>query len=176
MLAFQQQTDIYLLRFDETGGAAGEPELFVSQGKTQLWARFSPDGKWIAYSSSESGEMKIYVKAVEGSGASILVSTGKGYHPRWSPVESKLFYTANWPVRRMMSVNYTAENGVFKPALPVEVFDLNVGGFYGPGFEISPDGKRFSVVVPPENESGWVQPRIITNWFEDLKKKVPTGR
>ena len=175
-LAINQESDIYFLRFDETGNAMGEPEMFVSQAKFQWASRFSPDGKWLAYVSNESGEMKIYVKAVEGSGASVLVSTGKGFNPCWSPVESKLFYADNFALQKMMSIDYTVENGVFKPSLPVEMFDLNVGGFIGPGFNISADGQRFSAVAPRENDSGLVQPRIITNWFEDLKKKVPTGR
>ena len=104
-----------------------------------------------------------------------MVSAGKGFHPHWSPTESKLFYTTDWAVSKMMSVEYTTESGVFKPSLPVEVFDLDVVGFLGPGFNVSPDGKRFSVVAPPENLSGGVQPRIITNWFEELKAKVPTN-
>ena len=121
LLAFHQQQGLYALQFDETGRPVGEPELLVDQPGSQGYADFSPDGKWLAYSSGESAGWKVYVKALDGKGATVLVSTSVGYYPHWSPVESKLFYTTSFGIRKMMSVDYTTENGVFKPSLPVEV-------------------------------------------------------
>lgn len=95
-------------------------------------------------------------------------------HPRWSPSENRLFYTTSWGLRNLLSVVFTDEDGVFEPSLPEKVFDLSVGGFIGPGFELSPDGKRFSVVTASEDEGATIHPRIMLNWFADLRAKVPT--
>jgi serine/threonine-protein kinase len=165
--------DIYLVHLSEAGQPEGDPVLLAGGPGNQPQARFSPDGQWVAYLSNEAGEMNVYVKAASGEGAAVLVSTEGGNNPRWSPVEKKLFYTRNFPVRHMFHVTYTDESGAFRASLPQEMFELSVSGFVGPGFEIEPDGKRFSVVIDGGSSDATAMPRIILNWFEQLREMAP---
>ena len=75
----------------------------------------------------------------------------------------------------MRSVTYSTENGVFKPELPELLYDMEVSERFGSGFELSPDGKRFATLAPAnaEKQTDPVNPRLILNWFEELKRKVP---
>ena len=170
-----EDVDIFLVRLDDAGQVSGDPVLFAGGPENQFFARYSPDGKWVAYASREAGPSNIYVKSATGEGAAVLVSTDSGIHPRWSPIQNKLFYTKSFSVRNMFCVTYSDENNAFLPSLPQEVFDISVSGFIGPGYEISRDGKRFSVVLTPESEASAAMPRIILNWFEELKAKVPAN-
>jgi Tol biopolymer transport system component len=170
-----KNTDIYLIGLGDDGLINGEPTLLAGGPEDQFFARYSPDGKWVAYNSAEAGSNNIYVKSATGEGAAVLVSTDGGFHPRWSPTEKKLFYTKSFPVRNMLYVTYTDEENAFTPSLPQELFDISVSGFIGPGYEISRDGKQFSVVMTPVSEAATAMPRIILNWFEELNAKAPVN-
>ncbi|MCZ6654927.1 MAG: protein kinase [Planctomycetota bacterium] len=173
--AGDRETDIFLLRFDESGEVQGEPQAFVNRPGREFGARFSPDGKWIAYCAIYSDEpIQVFVKAVAGSGAAEQVSIERTHRVRWSPVENRL-YLAHWALNEVHSVSYSTENGVFKPELPELLFDVEISERFGPGFELSPDGKRFATLAPAnvEKQTDPVNPRVILNWFEELKSKMP---
>ena len=73
---------------------------------------FSPDGRWIAYQSNESGRAEVFVRPFPGPGGKWQISTGGGRFPRWSQKRHELFYLA--PDNRIMVVSYTVDGDSFK--------------------------------------------------------------
>ena len=149
-------------------GGTGAPLAttpFQEQGVT-----VSPDGKWIAYSSNESGPPQIFVQAFPGPGAKIQISTDGGTEARWSPVGNELFYRNG---DKMMVVSYTASPG-FSSGPPKALFTLKMSrmGWPQANYDVSRDGKRFLVVQGQEDQLP-TELQLITNWFETLTTLVP---
>jgi eukaryotic-like serine/threonine-protein kinase len=132
----------------------------------------SPDGKWMAYVSDESGQNEVYVRPFPGveSGARLQVSTDHGNSPLWSPDGRELFYRND---DSFMAVQVETEPtfNLLKPRV------LFKGTYLS--WDISPDGKRFLMIKPPKStgagptEAGPRKINIVLNWFEELKQRVP---
>jgi Tol biopolymer transport system component len=129
-------------------------------------ARFSPDGRFVALTSRESGRAEIYVTAYPGPGERIRVSTGGAGNPRWNPNGRELFYVSH--DNRLMSVPVRS-----RPSLelgnPMSVFPL-AGKWGWLSFEVSPDGRRFLAVVP-EIMADELPLTVVANWTAELPKK-----
>ena len=120
--------------------------------------RFSPDGRWIAYGSNESGQKEVFVQPFPGPGPKIQVSAGGGEWPRWRRDGRELFYIGL--DNRLMAVPFTWSGGRFETGRPSPLFTLQAGVTYG-GFEPSPDGQRFLTVVSVSEAS---PVSVILNW------------
>ena len=133
---------------------------------------FSPDGRLLAYVSDESGQDEVYVQPYPGGGERFPVSIGGGVAPVWSPNGSELFYRRG---DQVMSVPVQTDP-VFSAATPQRLFagrfDLD-GALDTPNYDISPDGERF-VMVNRGQYAIASQLHVIVNWFEELKRLVPT--
>ena len=105
----------------------------------------SPDGKWIAYVSNETGINEVYVRPFpEAAGGKWLVSADGGSSPRWSPVGGELFYLRG---QRLMAATYTATPTFTVQRRSVVVPDSVVSAHYlTGGYDVSPDGRRFGGV------------------------------
>ena len=136
--------------------------------------RFSPDGHWIAYFSPESGRNEIYVRPFPGPGGKWQVSTDGGTEPVWNPRGHELFYREG---KKMMAVEYEGQQ-TFSAGKPKELFE----GPYTPtprsfpDYDVSPDGQRFLMLKPAEEEQSSSHLVVVVNWVEELKQKVPMGR
>jgi len=113
---------------------------------TERTGQFSPDGRWIAFESDESGRDEIYVQAFPASASKTIVSTGGGIEPRWSPTGRELFYVA--PDGHLMSVTFRfADVGHVEPHPPAAMFVTRVGsthtGGSGVEYAVAADGERF---------------------------------
>lgn len=95
------------------GPRAGEPEPFLTTGAFENYPAFSPDGRWLAYCSNESGTWEVYVRAYPDDGSRVRVSSGGGCMPAWPQGESRLFYQT--VDHRMMVLDYRIEDGSFLP-------------------------------------------------------------
>ena len=161
--------DIWLMDLEDDEHSV-QP-LVVSQANARS-AVFSPDGRWIAYVSDESGRDEIYVTpAPPTTGASFSVSTAGGREPIWSHDGTELFYRRG---DQMISVPL-AGGEEFEPGEEKVLFTGNfaveTGGrnqFYG----VTPDGQQF-IMIAPQTEATRVN--VVLNWFEELKQRVPTG-
>jgi Tol biopolymer transport system component len=102
-------------------------------------ARFSPDGRWIAYQSNESGQFEIYVQPFPGPGGKSQISTGGGTSPKWHRDGRSLFYLDQ--ANRVMTVSVTPNGARVEPGAPVALFPLP----QGTAFEVSADGQRFLI-------------------------------
>ena len=147
----------------------------------ELNAEISPDGRWIAYQSAESGRDEIYVRPFpDVNEGRWQVSTGGGTRPLWARSGQELFYITALDDTLMS----TAISGtpVFKSSNPTKVFDMpaySVGGNtanIGRTYDVSPDGRRFLMIKQAAGEQTAARPQILVvqNWFEELKRRVPS--
>jgi Tol biopolymer transport system component len=144
---------------------------FVRTGFNENEGRFSPDGRWIAYVSDESGAKEIYVRAFTsdftsgsaGVGSSTRISRGGGVSPRWRDDGRELYYLS--PDGKMMAVEVAKEPG-FMTQVPVPLFQTPSGTTMG---DVAADGQRFLLVTPvgPSASSPFT---VVLNWTSGLKK------
>jgi serine/threonine-protein kinase len=181
MLIFSQDsdtvTDLMMLQFDENGAVVGKPEPFMTRPEWQCCASFSPDGHWVVFGSGETGTSQLFVKSVEGGAATEQISNGIRVDAgSFSPVENKIFFEA-WGSHSspaVFSIDYTIEDGRFEvSAAPDELFDLNSSLDTPDGAQVMPDGKHILALQSVSGSDQKIEPRIIVNWVEELKAKVP---
>ena len=153
----------------------GKPEVFLRTPTTEVLAAFSPDGRWLAYMSGESGTDDVYVRPFPGPGGKWQVSNGGGNHATWSPNGRELYYRT--PDGRLMVANYAVSGDTFqseKPRVWSEKRFLNTGIYTN--FDIAPDGKRFVGLFSEEGEQDKKVPTqavFLLNFFDELRRKVP---
>ncbi len=136
-------------------------------------ATLSPDGKWMAYESDDSGKYEVYVRPFPdvNSGKS-PVSTGGGTEPLWSPTGKEIFYVSE--DNRMMAVPVSTASG-FVAEKPVVLFDTLPYYFGGQGrnYDVTRDGLRFVMVKNPPEMIGRSMPiHVVLNWAEELRAKI----
>ena len=148
-----------------------KPAPYLQSQFNEAHARFSPDGKWVAYGSDEIGRTEIYIRAFpNASGGKWQVSTGGGDQPMWRGDGKELYYLGADSTMMAVDINAgeTLDVGVPKPLFKTE---LPLGPLVGSerNFEtVSQDGQRFLIKVPPADLS--VTPiSIIFNWTRLLK-------
>jgi eukaryotic-like serine/threonine-protein kinase len=148
---------------------------FHRTGPNENQPRFSPDGRWLAYISDESGGVEVYVQPYPGPGGKWQISTEGGTEPVWNQNGRELFYRSG---DKMMAVEITTQPG-FSASTPRMLFE---GRYEQPpvpihNFDVSPDGQHFLMLKPVEQEQAApTQINVVLNWFEELKQKVPTGK
>ncbi|HXG56129.1 MAG TPA: hypothetical protein VNJ03_12185 [Vicinamibacterales bacterium] len=135
----------------------------------------SPDDRWIAYQSSETGRAEIYVHPFPDlAGGRWQVSAGGGLQPVWGPDGRELFFRG--PDRRLMVASVETQRSLIlgTPApLPVELFAPAPGRPY----DISPDGKRFVIIEEGEpTMQALPQITLVLNWAEDLKRLMAPAK
>jgi Tol biopolymer transport system component len=131
---------------------------------------FSPDGRWLAYTSDESGLNEVYVQPFPAGGRKVQISTEGGEQARWAR-SGELFYRNG---DKIMSIALTTQPTLVA-GKPRMVFE---GGYEpGSGYDVSQDGQRFLMLKPVESQaSAPTQINVVLNWFEELKQKVPAGK
>jgi serine/threonine protein kinase/Tol biopolymer transport system component len=159
-------SDIWLLPL--FGDRRPVPFLQTAFNKTQ--AQVSPDSRWIAYTSYESGRDEVYVESFPSPGNKRQVSAGGGVQPRWGDQERELFYVSS--DQRLMSV--AVQTGTaFQSGAPAALFKLRLipQGSQSIGlatlYDVSPDSQRFLTVIPPDEP---VAPMtVVLNWTASLR-------
>jgi serine/threonine-protein kinase len=149
--------------------AAARPQLFLDTPFTKLNTQFSPEGRWVAYQSNDTGRYEIYVQSYPAPGGKIPGSSRGGTTARWARTGRELFYKRG---DTMMAVD--VELGArFRASKPRVLFE----GRYNPGYDVAPDGQRFLMVKPPAEAPA--QPdrlHIVVNWNEELRRRVPPAK
>ncbi len=151
-------------------------KLLLKEEYAESNPSISPDGKYMAYISDESGQSGIYVRPFpEVNKGKWQISTGYGECPLWSPDGSKLFYISDDGVIEVPVDTKTT----FNAGKPRVLFRGAYVGGYGesPSWDISPDGKRFLMIKLPQTtaDESTAQRKItiVLNWLEELKERVP---
>ena len=162
--------DVALLSFE--GQPSSQPVL--DSEASERFATVSPDGRWIAYASDETGEYEVYVQRFPDGGERQRVSAAGGMKPLWSPDGDTLFYVTR---NTMMIVSVTMEP-TFVADTPTVLFEADGLADRNVGLQdISPDGQRFLALMNPssfvEDAPPPPQINVVLNWFQELTERVP---
>ena len=131
--------------------------------------KLSPDGKWLAYISNESGNYQVYLTPFEGEGEKQIISTQGGGQPHWRNDGKELYYLA--PDGWLMAVELKGEPP--EPGNPKRLFQTGISVIAGlDQYAVTGDGQRF-LILNSEKEEQESSITIVLNWFEELKKRVP---
>jgi serine/threonine protein kinase/Tol biopolymer transport system component len=182
-LAFEEQNpsgfDLMLLPMagdETTGWKPGTPRVFLNGPAQERELMFSPDGRWLAYTSEESGRSEVYVRPFPGPGGKWQISTSGAMHPTWSRTKPELFYGT--PVGQIMVAPYTVEGGSLQAEKPRLWSD---GRYFVRSqnrmFDLHPDGTRFAL-APSAFDSGVKQDKVtfLFNFFDHLRAIAPVAK
>jgi Tol biopolymer transport system component/predicted Ser/Thr protein kinase len=158
---------------------SGNPEPFLRTPSGGLRPAVSPDGRWIAYQSTETGSLGTYVRPFPGPGGKWQIFPGGiSSFPVWSRTSRELFFQNS--DRRIMVVDYEPTNDSFGPGKPRlwsdQQLSVNAGGY--PNFDLAPDGKRFAIFPDQKalaEEKGNVRVTFLLNFFDELRRRAPVA-
>ncbi len=159
---------------------AGVPELFLATAKgSAIEPRFSPDGRWLAYSSNESGTFQIFVRPFSPGtkgGGQAHISTEAGRSPQWSSTAKEIFYLSADGL--IMVAPYTVNGESFEPGKPRQWSDARVATatpLPNNTYDLAPDGKRFVVIPAPvtaaRGERVNLHMTFLLNFFDFMKNR-----
>jgi dipeptidyl aminopeptidase/acylaminoacyl peptidase len=156
--------DLYVLPL--TPGPSGQrtPIPVVVTPADDTFGQFSPDGKWIAYTSNDSGRREVYVQRFAPDRVPAVgerkwqISTAGGDKPRWAPGGNELFYVA--PDRKMMAVPIKTSGDSFEPGIAAPLFPTNLISFFP--YDVGADG-RF-LIPAPIDLAAQLPITVILNW------------
>ena len=140
-----------------------KPRPFLPGASSAMQARISPDGRWVAYSSDESGSWEVYLESFPDPGFKRVVSVGGGAQPRWRGDGKELFYLA--PDHMLMAVDIAKDPNA-RLGQPRQLFRVNISeDIAGPRnhFDVSSDGQRFLIDGSSEPQE-WHQLNVFVNW------------
>jgi hypothetical protein len=155
---------------------SGRVAPFLNSQFNEMYPEFSPDGRWIAYSSDESKRNEVYVTDFPSRGKKLQVSSEGGTQPLWARNGKQLFY--RW--RDQVWVVDVQNDGGFLASKPRLLFEkppgyLDTGLIRG--YDLSLDGQRFLMVrLEDRKPSPVTEMALVQNWFEALKRLVPAGK
>jgi Tol biopolymer transport system component/predicted Ser/Thr protein kinase len=153
---------------------AGKEEPFLADATVvQVDPAFSPDGKFLAYASTESGSNEIFVRPFPGPGGKWKVSQSGGKFPVWSRAAHELLFLGG--DGHIMVVDYSAQGDLFragKPRVwsPVAIRRMGLRQ----NFDLSPDGKRVVMFPQPESQES-LHFTFLLNFFDEVRRKVPAN-
>jgi serine/threonine-protein kinase len=179
LLAFTQVTgfsQIWTMPIAVGNGLkGGTPERYVSSQFADATPTISPDGRWLAYVSTETGREEVVVRtfpASGGQGGKWQISNNGGASPMWMPGGREILYRSG---DQIISVGYTATGDSFAPQKP-RVWLASLGGALG--VDLAPDGKRLLMLTAASGSAPHAERTLIfvQNFFDELRRRVPIGK
>jgi dipeptidyl aminopeptidase/acylaminoacyl peptidase len=145
-----------------------KPVPFLSTPFREGRGQFSPDGKWVAYTSDETGRNEVYVQSFPAGGSKWQISSKGGDWVRWRKDTKEIFYVA--PDRKVMSVATQTLSGSLEFGTPRALFTIPLalatsGDTYT--YDVTPDGQRFLASVPTADAESPPM-TVILNWQTEL--------
>lgn len=173
--------DIWILSSD------GRTEPFLCTRFHEMFPDFSPDGRWLVYTSDESGREEVYARPYPGPGHPVQLSTNGGTRPAWSHDGGEIFYRKPSKVGPLTSsffaVRIDIDGDRLIPSLPQELFEgsYRIGGPLRT-YDVAWDGRFLLIKMPDDSSVAAMldaafpsRIRIVQNWFAELEKKLPKG-
>ncbi len=170
--------DLWTAPVERTPGALrlGQPQPLLRQAGNQFSPAISPDGRWVAYSSDQSGRHEVYVIPFSPQdpvrGPRSQVSNEGGASPVWSRAGRELFYQAL--DNHLMAVSYTGKGDSFAPEKPRlwagKRLSDGLGG--SPSFDVAPDGKRVVGIFDAEETKPETHLRVLLNVTDELRRRT----
>jgi serine/threonine-protein kinase len=151
-----------------SGGVAGKPFPLHDAEAYETEAQVSPDGRWVAYESQETGQIEVYVQPFPGPGGKERVSTQGGDSVRWAHNGRELYYRVVSGEGAVMEVDVQTS-----PQLHLGLPKILIKGVFGTTFDTAPDGKRFLVEMIGGLDAGGRRMVGIDDWFDELTRRVP---
>jgi serine/threonine protein kinase/Tol biopolymer transport system component len=161
---------------------AGTGERFLTSSANDSYPAFSPDGRWIAYASTEAGATEVFVRAfpqpASASGGRWQISTNGGTAPVWSRRGHVLFYQSG---NQIMAASYAVAGDTFLPGKPAVWAPKLVatGRPNSYAWDLAPDGNRVVLLTPVDPSDSGKQEHVVVilqNFFDELRRRVPLGK
>ncbi len=171
------RTDLWVLSTD----GKSETQPFLKTQYQESGAHFSPDGRWVAYESDETGRLEVFVTSFPPGGGKWQISDGGGAQPLWSRDGRELFFRS---ADGVMSVRAAAEGQTFRASKPEPVFrgaflgglrGVTLPGFNFPDYDVSGDGRRFVMFAGSTEKRPATQAKVVLGWFEELRRLTSAG-
>ena len=145
-------------------------------GYSEMHAAFSPDGRWLAYCSDESGRREIYVRPFPDVEARRWqVSSDGGEQPLWALDGTRIYYRQRSEPGFMMVAPIAIRDGAPLPGPAKALFPDDYANRVGRNYDLSPDGERFLMLRTVSQDDAESTPLIVvTNWLQELERLVPT--
>ena len=152
---------------------AGQPELFLRTPANETRPAFSPDGRWVAYNSNESGTLEVYVRAAvssSGAGGKWQISSGGGGTPIWSRTARELYFPRTGQI---MVADYIIRGTSFEASKPREWSKQRLFQTAFTNLDLAPDGRRFAIVPDTSDSPAEVRVTMLLNFFDELRRRLP---
>ena len=143
-----------------------KPVPFLRTKANEFGGRFSPDGKWMAYHSDESGRLEVYVQPFPASGGKWQVSKDGGSYPKWRRDGKEMFYLA--ADRKIMAVEVHA-GATFQASVPMPLFETRIS-FAFRHFTVTGAGRGFLVPTPTGEAWSSTPATVVLNWTAGIKR------
>jgi hypothetical protein len=132
-------------------------------------ATVSPDGRWLAYVSQQSGQAEVWVRPYPGSGTPVRVSSSGGIEPVWSRRGDELYYFEG---RRLMAVP-VVKGSTFTFKRPTFLFESHYVVFGPPSYDVAEDGRFLMIKAAASQSRTSPQVVVVLNWADELRRRVP---
>ena len=156
--------DIYRVSLDSERVA----QSYLTTGADEVAPTFSPDGKWVALASRESGRSEVYVRSFPDPSSKMQVSVSGGAEPVWSPDGRRLYYRSGpLLLAAMVALSPTFTLVARDTILPDVTFQSS--GFQGPMYDVPRDGTRILAILPDSDDFQLI---VSPNWITELRRRV----
>jgi serine/threonine-protein kinase len=147
--------------------AAAKPAALLVTPFVEYCARFSPDGRWMAYVGMESGRAEVYVRHATAAGGRWQVSTAGGEEPKWSPDGRQLYFRAG----NLLMSSSIGTGASFEAGVPIQLFTgvYNLRNESGLSYDVDPATGGFVMVRVGDEAAGVNSLRLITGWFDEVR-------
>jgi Tol biopolymer transport system component len=166
-IASETGRDVWMLNLSPREAT---PHVVLGTRFSEGSATLSPDGRWLAYFSNESGRSEIYLRPFPGPGGKLTISIGGGTEPHWSTDGGELFYRND---DKMMAVAVRTSGPAPTATAPRLLFEghYQVSDTGVAGYDVTADG-RFLMVQPTVQTKPATQITLVLGWFDDLKARM----
>lgn len=156
-----------------------DARVLIRTAASEFSPMISPDGQWLAYVSTETGQPRVYVQRFPGLGGQQQVSQGFGWEPLWSPGSNELFYTkseGDTGAYSVWSVPFETDRGLTlgSPDLVLEEGPNSGFGYGSPRYDVTREARRFLIVRRGALAPAALEFVVVLNWFTELRQRLPS--